>query len=174
MRETDRLFVAIEIPEALKKRIFAELAEPLSGVKKTSEKNLHITLCFIGEAKERKTAEALSKIGFEKFEVALGGTGKFGDRIIWLEAKSEEMNLLAEKISETLEIKGGKKFSGHITLARAKNNQNPSVFLKEFEKIKDKKIGEKFSVEKFLLMKSELRRDGSVYSILKEFPAKIS
>ncbi|MCX6801388.1 MAG: RNA 2',3'-cyclic phosphodiesterase [Candidatus Diapherotrites archaeon] len=168
-----RLFVAIDLPKILKKMISMEIIEKLSGVKKTPEKNLHITLCFIGEADEKKTIEKLSKIGFQKFRIELNGIGKFGERVIWVETKSEEMKVLAEKISKTLGIKEEGGFSGHLTIARAKKNQNPSVFLKEIEKIKDKKIGKKFLAEKFVLMKSELLPEGPVYSQLKEFSAEV-
>lgn len=168
-----RLFVAIDLPKTLKKMIFTEISEKLSGVKKIPEKNLHITLCFIGEADEKKTIEKLSKIGFQKFQIELDGIGKFGERVIWMETKSEEMKILAEKISKTLGIKEEKEFSGHLTIARAKSSQAPSIFLKEFEKIKDKKIGKEFLAEKFLLMKSELLPEGFVYSQLKEFSAEV-
>lgn len=47
--KTQRLFVAIEVPDAVR-QLLAEQQKGLSGVRWTSPENLHLTVRFIGEA----------------------------------------------------------------------------------------------------------------------------
>lgn len=165
-----RLFVAIDIPKNLKEKINAELIELLGEVKKTRKENLHITLAFIGDANEnaeKVIIEKLNKIEFEKFPVLLGGIGSFDERIIWLSAQALELHTLAEKISNELHLDN--EFSGHVTLARAKEGRD---ITEEFKKIRGKRINQTIKVDKFILFESKPSLEGSIYTKVQEFKAK--
>jgi 2'-5' RNA ligase len=162
-----RLFVTIEIPEKIRKRIEKELIAPLDNVKKVPLENLHITLTFIGEANEQNEKEitkVLSQIRFEPFSVLVGGVGQFSERVFWASAESRELYELAEQLSRVLGTDS--EFSGHITIARSKDNTN---FSKEFAKIRGRKIYETIHVKSFALFQSTLTSTGSIYSKVAEF-----
>ena len=101
-----RLFVAVKLsPEAKQlvkdtQTIFRKLG--VSG-NYTSEENMHLTLAFIGEYDDPdKVMEALKEVSFEPFGITLGKTGRFGD-LWWMGVfKSDELDLLAEKVRKAL------------------------------------------------------------------------
>ncbi|MEK6959221.1 MAG: RNA 2',3'-cyclic phosphodiesterase [archaeon] len=161
-----RLFVAIEIPDELKKRIFEEMVKPLNGLKSVKEENLHATLCFMEDEKESEIIEKLRKIKGKTFEADITQTGHFGDRVIWVGIESDEFEGLYEKVHEALRIKTDHRFSGHITLARGNDSGN---FFKEFLKIRDKSIFESFLIEKITLFRSVLTKNGPVYEKVEDF-----
>jgi len=162
-----RLFVAIDIPKELKEKINLELIEPLVTVKKIPKENLLITLAFIGDASdgaEKIIIEKLKKIEFSKFFVLLGGTESFDEKIIWLNTQAIELYTLAENISKELHLDND--FSGHITIAKAKDGVEIS---ENFKKIKGKKINQTMKVDKFTLFESKPSLLGSTYYKVSEF-----
>jgi 2'-5' RNA ligase len=162
-----RLFVAIEIPKKIKERIANELIEPLGNAKKVSKDNLHITLCFIGDANEQGEKEIisrLSEIKFDEFNLLVGRVGQFDQRVIWVSAEAVELYTLAENISKTLH--SDNEFNGHVTIARSSEGTD---FEKEFAKIKNKRINETIKVKSFVLFESKPSSTGSVYSKVIEF-----
>ncbi|MFA6268993.1 MAG: RNA 2',3'-cyclic phosphodiesterase [archaeon] len=163
-----RLFVAIELPKKLRETIEKELIEPLNTVKKVPATNLHITLCFLGdanEAGEKEILKRLSQIKFEPFQILIGTIGQFDERVIWLSAEARELYDLAEGVSKTLGTDS--EFSGHITIARANDGTD---FAKEFSKIKNKRVYQTLKVKNFALFESKLTPEGSVYSKVEDFP----
>ena len=60
--ETKRLFVAVELPEELRKNIheFAKQIEQ-DGIKLVEEHNLHVTMKFIGDVPEDKVEEKVDE-----------------------------------------------------------------------------------------------------------------
>jgi len=166
-----RLFIAIEIPKKIKEQITTELIKPLENVKKVPQENLHITLCFIGDAneeKEKQIIKALEKTEFKKFNALVGSAGHFNERVFWASVESLELYQLAEQISKTLNTDN--EFNGHITIARANDGTD---FKKEFTKIRGKKINQTLKVKSFFLIESKPTTEGSVYSKVKEFKAKV-
>lgn len=176
-----RLFIAIDIPEEIKKEI-VKLQEKLPEFKGklTEEENLHLTLKFLGEVNENKLEEiesVLDKIKFKKFRVYLNELGFFPNenyiRIIWVDLKpTGEIIELQQKIDgELLNLfSKDQRFQTHLTLGRVKFFKNKKEFL---EKIKDINLDKlEFEINSFKLIKSELSKDGPKYIILKEFKAK--
>ena len=169
-----RCFIAIDLPEDIKARIFHE-AETLKDKrlfngKITEKENLHLTLRFLGEVPEEKLDEIfwkLSEINFKKFNCSIGKTGFFENekriKVIWIELISEDLQKLEKIISGMLpefpETQG--KFSPHITLARVESIRDRKGLIENVKRIHIK--NSEFEVKEFLLMKSELRRGGNVY-----------
>lgn len=162
-----RLFVAVELPKPLRKRIFNELTEKLSNVKKVPEENIHVTLSFTGEVSEseaKQLEKRLAGIEFEKFIVKAGKAGNFREKAFWISAESEELAALAKEVCRKNCSKN--EFNGHITIARARPGTD---FKEEYSKINGKEINEEFEVEKFALIESTLTENGSIYSKIREF-----
>ncbi|MBD3397589.1 RNA 2',3'-cyclic phosphodiesterase [Candidatus Micrarchaeota archaeon] len=173
-----RLFIAVEVPEEVKKRM-GELEKELpdEGLRKVDPGLMHITLKFLGEVEEVQLEEikkALGKIEFLPFKVRVKGVGVFPKedyvKVVWAGTGGEGLEGLAEKVELALASmfpKEARGFSGHLTLARVKRK----IGIKEFlGKHRGEEFGE-FGVRKFLLMQSVLGRGGPEYSVVEEFPA---
>ena len=177
-----RIFIAIELPEHIKSKIFHEfeILKKKNFVvgKFTKKENLHLTLKFFGESTEsevEKIKKGLHEIKLKPFSCKLGKTGFFDEnyiRVVWMEAISGEAKNLYETISRKFkEIKPDyKDFNSHITAIRVESVKNKEGFLEEIKKIYFKKLG--FEVEEFVLMKSELFPEGPKYKILERFGLK--
>lgn len=148
-----RLFVAIQLSDVMKKSLTGLMHDcKTQGIKGnyTPAQNLHLTLCFIGETKEKDTIkQALKAVKYKPFKLALTETGNFGD-LIWAGVRSgQSINSLVTDIRKVLHEAGipsdEKKFVPHITLIR-KASKNPG-------KLDIKKAD--IMVKKISLMKSE-------------------
>lgn len=127
-----RLFVAIDLPPAVKEQLRA-IAFGVPGAKWTEVDQIHLTLRFIGEVEGARfldIREALSMVGAAPFLVRLKGTGHFpprkAPRILWVGIEPNDSLLqLRNKVEAILTKTGlepeGRKFSPHITLARLKD-----------------------------------------------------
>ncbi|MEK6941910.1 MAG: RNA 2',3'-cyclic phosphodiesterase [archaeon] len=166
-----RLFIAINIPQEIKEKIFTTYHRQIrkEGVKETGKNNLHITLKFLGPTSEEHINEIeqkLCKTNFEKFALTITGTGEFNGRTIWLGVDDKHKN--AEKILGQINRllfagKGEKKFEPHITIARSKKPAK-----KEIKKITGQLLEipfkEKFFVESIDLMESCLTQGEPAYT----------
>jgi 2'-5' RNA ligase len=181
-----RTFIAIELPERIKRRI-EDLQAPLkktnafvSWVKPT---NIHVTLKFLGEVPEEKinevflaTGKALE--GAKKFTMSLKGTGAFPDfrrpRVIWIGAGigEKELTFLAERIEAEMEEIGfpkeQRKFSAHFTIGRVKSPKNIEKLM-ELVKSSDFQTDD-IEVSEVVVMKSQLHPAGAIYTPLKKIP----
>lgn len=179
-----RTFIAIELPERIKKKI-EEVQAPLrktdtfvSWVKPT---NIHVTLKFLGEVPEEKINEVFSATGkalegAKKFTMSLKGMGAFPDfrrpRVIWIGAGSgeKELSYLANRIEEEMEKIGfpkeDRKFSAHFTIGRVKSPKNIEKLM-ELVKLSDFQT-EEIEVNEVVVMKSQLHPAGAIYTPLKK------
>jgi len=171
-----RLFVAVGLPDELRTKLHSLARElALEGVKFVEKDNIHLTLKFIGDVPEEKIPEIKEKLGkikFKKFTCSVSGVGVFPDpeyiRIVWAGLKCDEMPKLAAEVETALEGIGKKEnrpFSSHVTIARVKRKIDAKEFL---EKHKEDNFGE-FDIPEFVLMQSELSREGPTYTVLKKF-----
>ena len=176
-----RLFIAIELPEELKKYL-GELGQSLKSESAivSPAKEHHLTLKFLGNYPDDKVndmKEKLSKIPFESFEGQLDTVGVFPNddniRVVWVGLKPvEPFAALAKQIDEaTPEVKGDyPEYVPHLTLARIKAVKDKKSF---GDRIKSIKVEPKsFNVDSFKLIKSTLTPKGAVYEVLGTFPAK--
>ncbi len=163
-----RLFFAITVPERISAEIFSKISSklPAGELKVVSEKNLHFTLLFIGNWPAEKINEIIEMgkmVEGKEFEIELNGIGWFHDRILWIGVKAGEIEL--KEIARQLEKAVGlqeQKFSAHLTIARNKKMKKEE-FIKTAEEIAKIPFSEKFNVESFELMESELSEKGAEY-----------
>ena len=177
-----RTFISIELPKNIRKEIFKTF-ESLknSGIafgNFVKKENIHLTLKFLGNLSEEKIREVeskLSEINFSDFSVSVGKIGFFPSekyiRIIWVDLVSNEIRKLKKVIDDKLHEIGvnhdDREFSSHITVARVKKIKDKQEFFRKIKELKLKKMN--FDIGGFFLNKSELRKDGPVYKVLKEF-----
>ena len=186
-----RVFLAIEIPENVKDRLVEvqeRLRPRLAGVRWERREKLHLTLVFLGEIAEARLEELKETVkeclkGARGFDLSLKGVGFFPSprrpRVVWIGIEEEfKIGELAERLEKALEEAGfefdKKPFHPHVTIGRVDLRRTPgreggrAVGLAE-------KLGSvggfllkgvEFEVDSVVIMRSELRPTGSVYTVL--------
>lgn len=172
-----RCFLGILVPEKIKDKIKLvknELKNLPMKCKFVEDENLHVCLSFLGEINEENVkiiSEKIDEISkkFESFDVEVDGIKMIPNeryiRVLALDVldKGDVLNKLSKDIQ--VEI-GGSVKPPHLTLCRVKTiTDKPSVI----KKIKEmnKNIGS-FTVDRLQLIKSELRKNGPLYSVIHE------
>lgn len=125
-----RLFIAVDFPVAVQRRLARLVAVPPPGVRPTPPGQMHLTLHFLGDvAEERITAlrTALGAVKAAPFMIDLGGTGRFPPRgrptVLWVGvAPNPALFGLHDRIATVLAAAGfvsdHRAFVPHVTLAR--------------------------------------------------------
>ncbi len=185
MARKKRLFIAINLPENIKKDLELAVSEVQfkvdSSIRFTERTSWHLTLIFLGEQSDddanlinQAMAEVAADfespvIDFEK--ITYGPIGRT-PRMIWLIAKRETSDFLLniKKALERSLFENGitfeqehRQFNAHITLARftALNRESLPALELPFKK--------KFEAVKLELMESHLQRGGADYEPLSSF-----
>ncbi|MBI4690412.1 MAG: RNA 2',3'-cyclic phosphodiesterase [Nitrospirae bacterium] len=181
-----RCFIAIELPEEIKKDIDAHverLKATGADVKWVKVENLHLTLKFLGSAPEKMIPDISRKLleiakQHNSFYIRMSGAGVFPNmkfpRIVWLGINdSDEIKRLQRDIDESMKEFGfepeDRDFSPHLTIGRVRSSRNKDNLMKELTTLKDVDFGN-IKVEKITLMKSELKTTGAEYFRLSEIP----
>jgi len=123
-------FIAIHMNEKLRE-IFSSWQEELNDVfpfkQWPHKEDLHITLKFLGEVDDRKierlVKELLAVETIAAFDLAVGGLGTFGKRVLWVGVeKNDPLKELQEVVEQAaLNIgyeKEKREYRPHITLAK--------------------------------------------------------
>jgi 2'-5' RNA ligase len=183
-----RAFIAIQCPDKLKDGVmeFQKKIENIGKLKTVERENIHMTLKFLGDVDEDKLDEIIRILDSiakddknRKFKINLFSAGVFPNldyiKVVWVGVSggSGEILSLQQQIDEKLaplKFKKEKDFHPHFTVARVKflspqEKKEIRQVLSENSKIN---FGE-FEFESFELMKSELTREGPIYSIVKKF-----
>lgn len=172
-----RLFVAIDLPEAVKNQLFALQQDDIPGANGVSRAQMHLTLKFIGEvdpAKFRKIAAALEVVRGAPFEMVLSGVGCFppqpqqNPNVVWAGVEMTTPLLhLQQNIEEALLTEGiekdSRRFSPHITLFRIKGRP-PRGTVGRFIHQNQGFHSDTFPVTEFALFSSQLRPEGPFYT----------
>jgi 2'-5' RNA ligase len=179
-----RLFVALEIPSAVRENL-AALLQSLRAVSPQTRwvrpENLHVTLKFIGEVPETKLAAIRSALAGARSDqsVTLGfdGLGFFPNdkhpRVFWagieaspnLRTLAADIDMATEKIGVPREQR---PFSPHLTLARFE----PSGLTEKLRAAIGEDMGHAFgslSTNQFHLIESKLKPSGAEYTTLESF-----
>ena len=194
-----RLFIALDIPDAIRDRI-ARFVEGISGfapdARWAKPESLHLTLKFIGEQPDSavdQVKQALSTIESSAPEIHFRGYGFFptakSARVFWIGMEaSAQLATLAAAIDDEMAKLGIPKedhaFSPHLTLARsAGGSGSPRRNKKDapnhiFEQLQ-KKLAALSTPEfgtmtphSFFLYQSQLSPKGSKYTKLAAFDLK--
>lgn len=174
-----RLFVAVPLPPEVQDRL-ERIGFGIPGAAWVPGENMHITLRFLGEVSNAEAADvddALSSIRAPAFDLTLDGVGHFGSlrqtRSLWMGvARNPALQHLRDKVESALvrfgQPRENRKFVPHVTLARFKGETGHHLanFLAEHNLLK---IGP-IRVDRFTLFQSYLKREGSLYEPLAEYP----
>ena len=191
-----RVFIAINLPEKIKKRLveyrercdFLLANQSLSSgrpVRWTKKDSLHLTLVFIGYASNEQVLELCRTVReiagkTEPFMIRFkkiipSPVGK--PRMIWVEGeKSEELIDLKNQLEEALlnvdsglSKKDYKPFTPHMTLARV--NQTNKNLPEDFDWASiEEPFNFQVSVASIEVMESDLRSSGAEYATLESCP----
>jgi 2'-5' RNA ligase len=176
-----RLFIAIEIPEAVKKELaVAQGRLRVAGVDAswTRAEGMHLTLKFMGEVADQRVPEIMSGLrkaaeGLSPLGLSVSGVGTFPNpknaRVVWigLAGDIEKLARLQVAVENAMVLlsmtREERKFTPHLTLGRIKYIRSRDQWIKTLEEIKDISLPG-FEVTSVSLMKSELKPAGAVYT----------
>lgn len=192
--QTIRSFIAIELPEAVKKglrQLQAELTLPqYSFVKCVSPDGIHLTLKFLGNVPTQKVADITRVMeqasqGVNPFQLQLIEVGAFPNmrrpRVVWVGIKGDVDKLIGwqQRLDNGLVplgfAKEARPFTPHLTLARLRENCSPGDTLQFGEMLTSShvEVDYNFTVNSLNLMRSQLLPTGAVYSQLAEVKLKM-
>jgi len=182
-----RTFVAIELNEACREGLLKaiEAIRPVArGVRWVKAQSLHLTLKFIGsldEADLPQAIECLQRATAEAGPFAMTVSGLSGfppkgtPRVIHVGVQEPTGTLVALQrrvdaaLKEALDIpKEKREYVSHVTLGRVKDRRACPSMGELSAAVADQRFGE-VSVDSMVLMKSDLRPDGAVYSVEHRF-----
>jgi 2'-5' RNA ligase len=185
--ETVRCFIAIELPDAVKAGLRDIQAKLRSGsqapVKWVDPYGVHLTLKFLGGVDAAKidpisAAMAEAARGIAPFSLKVEGLGAFPNlrrvQVVWvgLSGEVDKLANLQQRIEDNLAELGfvpeKRRFTPHLTLARVRDQAS----LAEREGLGQLiagtgfKASYSFPVAEVSLMRSQLTREGALYSRL--------
>jgi 2'-5' RNA ligase len=185
--EEVRCFIAIELPDGVKRGL-RELQAQLKAscpapVKWVEPENIHITLKFLGNvalAKIDAITEAMVQAvqGTPPLSLEVKELGVFPNprrvQVVWvgLGGEVDKLARLQQRIESNLEKLGfppeGRRFTPHLTLARVRDQASPSERERLGQLITETEFAAavKFIVDSIKLMKSQLTREGPIYTRL--------
>jgi len=189
MQKRHRIFIAINLPEEIKRQL-AKYQEkwPELPAKWTAKDNLHITLEFLGDLTDVEVGEVCQIVNEvakrnKSFDIVLnkivyGPPKKDPPRMVWvngevLEELAELKNDLQECLLEKVAFRPepAKGFILHITLARISEWAFRQIEPEERPEINED-IDLTFTVESIEVMESVLKRTGPVYTVLESHQLK--
>lgn len=180
-----RSFVAIELPNELKTGLAQLQAQLKVGeqpwVKWVDPNSIHLTLKFLGNISISKTGEITKLIeeatqGIPHFHLEVKGLGTFPNfkrpQVAWvgMEGEVDRLVQLQQRLDSNLASLGfaveKRSFTPHLTLARLRNGTSPEDRQKFGQLIAHTEFEPACTVwvESISLMKSQLTREGAIYS----------
>lgn len=175
-----RLFVAIDLPEEVRRELARFRREEVPGARWVPVEQLHLTLRFIGEADDAARAavqQALAAVRGVPFPLAVQVVGHFPPRknphVLWVGADAgAPLTDLQEQVERSVQAAGiapeGRPFSPHITIARLR--ETPSHLVAEFEKRHQAFACPPFPVDAFHLYESTLTPKGAIHERVRSYP----
>jgi len=180
-----RTFIALDPGKPIRDRAIVlqeSLARAGGDVKWVEPENLHVTLLFLGEVDNRDVVEVCRAVTAccreqPAFPMSVETLGAFPNlrrpRTVWVGVGegAEEVIALHDALEETLLELGcyrreQRPFAPHITLGRVKRDDSPTDELAGLLAKKAEWQGGETSVREVLVMSSELRSEGPVYTVL--------
>lgn len=180
---TLRTFIAIELPAVIRAAL-ADLQQQLKplgrGVSWTRPDGIHLTLKFLGDIESGRVeaiAQAVERacLGTAAFTITVTGVGGFPNltrpRVLWVgvEERTGRLNTIQARIESELATLGlpreERRFSPHLTLGRVKLPEALQSLCAEMQQRGFAPMP--FTAESLVVMRSELKPDGALYTPLK-------
>ncbi len=183
-----RLFLAFELPAEIENIIrdtHQELKRSRLNIRLVKPSNIHLTIIFMGNIRTEDLGKIEHQVKKEckrhgPFEIFLKGVGIFGSqynpRVLWagLGSDLEKMNCLRNALQKQLGCFGIKQenrpFRPHLTFGRFRKKGNDSRYLKDILANLSDLSSNVCELRKLILFKSDLKKDGAVYTKLKVLP----
>jgi RNA 2',3'-cyclic 3'-phosphodiesterase len=184
-----RLFIALNLPESERERIF-EAAMPLREegfpVRWIEPENFHLTLKFLGQVRS-ETLPAVEQVvrkvaaQTQAFQVSLGGFGAFPTirrpRVLWVGVEpSPALRCLKQDLEWGLASHGFERetraFHPHVTLGRAAEEEGAGVFRGLDELAARLDYAGTVSLRTVDVMRSQLSKKGARYTLVRASPMK--
>lgn len=190
-----RSFIALDLFESTKesllnvrRRLQKEI--PADWVRWSRPASIHLTLKFLGDVAEKDMPgikEALAQVALRHtpFKFVVAHLGCFPNlkrpRVVWVGVQETTGALVAlqQDVEKSLQPLGFKaerrRYHPHLTLGRTRRGVVSAEKRRLGEIIDNTDIGEvnQVDVEGLKLMRSDLRPDGAVYTVLAEFELPI-
>jgi 2'-5' RNA ligase len=183
-----RAFVAVRMSEQVEEAVakaIDQLQHPHDGIRWVPRTNLHVTLKFLGPAVDSNRLQQLTAglhqlaMKTAPFDVKAAGIGAFPDlahpRAIWVGLRGVESGALAALAArlETVAAEYGferekRRWSGHLTIGRARERRISSETRDALEAARDKEFGIS-KIESLTLYRSHLSDGPARYEALATF-----
>ena len=179
------MFIAVELPEEVKGKI-GGLIEKLkvsgAAVRWVEQKNLHVTLKFLGWVDDARISEVVELTektakGKKAFQAGFQGIGSFpageSPRVIWagINEGGDKFKQLTEELEKNFSQAGFRSeergFSSHITIGRVNDNKGVDELKEKMAALNEVKLGEAL-IASVSVMKSTLTPNGPRYEKIKE------
>ena len=183
--EQVRCFIAIELPDEVKAGL-SQLQSQLkagkpTGIKWVDPYSIHLTLKFLGSVAVDRLDEITGAIeeatqGTSPFHLEVRELGVFPNlrrvQVVWVGVKGEvdKLGQLQQRIESNLARLGfapeSRPFTPHLTLARVRDRALPDERQRLGQLIASTRFEAAFTIEvdTISLMKSQLTREGAIYS----------
>lgn len=181
MAETFRAFIAVDLPETVR-LLLAEVQETLKShrlaIKWVRPQNIHLTLKFLGDTDTAQIAKIIAAMTLavkdcSGVSLTAKDIGVFPDlkrpRVIWaglngqLEILENLQRTLDDHLADLGFAKEARTFNAHLTLGRVKGQIASARMKTAIDESKGFE-SEPFGVDRIILLKSELRPAGAVYT----------
>jgi 2'-5' RNA ligase len=190
--ETLRLFVAIELPDDVKRGLGMAIESLRSALGSDAlrwvrPEGMHVTLQFLGATPEHRVGKIVATLdaaarGVSAFLLSVGSVGSFGGRqrmrVIWLglSGGKEPLQELAARLHDALAPLGfaadRAPFRAHLTLARVREDAPPAERQRLHDLLAQLPTPDvpAFRVGHISLMQSTLSKGGAIYRTIASFP----
>ena len=185
MPEEIRSFLAFDIDsESVLKRmteVQGLLVKTGADLKVVEPKNIHMTLRFLGNISPGtvdRIFEGMKRVQFVPFDVKIRGVGAFPNarypRVVWagITEGADQLRSIFSQLEPSLRSLGfapdPKGFSPHLTIARVRSGRNKAELARFISENEEYEFGV-VRAACLRLKKSDLTRQGPIYSTLREF-----
>jgi 2'-5' RNA ligase len=186
--KTVRTFIAVEVPESIRKqaaRLMGRLDVTSANVKWVSTEDLHLTLKFLGDVPRSEVTDLCDVVaeavaGIKPFEAECHGGGAFPNverpRTVFLGLGEgqDEMVALHDALEAPLAEMGfraeHRRFRPHLTIGRVRRATSGIEDLGSLIGQHADFAAGRFTVKEVIVFSSQLRHQGPVYDVLSRAP----
>jgi 2'-5' RNA ligase len=148
-----RLFVAVWPPPAVVDAVDALPIEDTDAVRRSTPDQLHVTLRFLGAVHHvQSVVDALREVDHPPVDVTLGpATRRLGPGVLMVPVRG------LDSLAAALPLAADRPFTGHLTVARARNRRQIPRALEGME------LRARWRATSFALVRSQTKPTGAVY-----------